>query len=210
MRLATGVVYAFLFLVLIAVTIFVVVWGDEETLGLTSPVGTTAWGAGEARARTPVVGTTASLYEQSPAPIPVCGTMFLTEVTCATDGVVMGDTHQIRQERWIMRYQMSDERVDGGQDMVINVDQSAGGSADCWGTAAITNNRGSWECSAYSAYTANIAGDGLEHFVWAVYEGTGAYSGLTYHMQAHFERALGAGGLSGEGIAVAGWIQAGG
>ena len=104
-----------------------------------------------------------------------------------------------------MRYEMSDERVDGAQDMVINIDQAADGGAHCWGAAVITNDRGTWECSAY---TATIARDGLEHFIWAVYEGTAAYSGLTYHMQAHFAAHPGESSPLDGSFAVTGWIQA--
>ena len=111
MRPATGAVYTLLFLVLIAVIIFVVVWGDDQTLGLTSPVGTTVRPADGPR--TPVVGTTAYPHEQPPTRIPVVGTtasreqpptrtsvvgtMFLTATTCPTDAAVMGDADQVRR-----------------------------------------------------------------------------------------------------------------
>jgi hypothetical protein len=135
---------------------------------------------------------------------PVVGSMFLAEEIFTTDGTMVGDIRQIRDEHWVLRYEMSDERVSGDQDTMINVDQRPDGSADAWGTAVISNDEGTWECPRY---TATIARDGLEHYTWAVYKGTGAYDGLTYHIQVHFVELPGVSKPPEVGAAVTGWIQ---
>jgi hypothetical protein len=142
--------------------------------------------------------------EETSARTPVVGSMFLAEEIYTTDGTVVGDIRQIRDEHWVMRYEMSDERVSGDQDTMIDGDQRADGSADLWGTAVIRNDNGTWECPRY---TATIAKGGLEHFIWAVYTGTGGYAGLTYYLQVHFVELPGTSKPPEQGCAVTGWIQ---
>jgi hypothetical protein len=135
---------------------------------------------------------------------PVVGSFYLAEEIYTPEGTMVGDIRQIRDEHWVLRGEMSDPRLNGDTDMFINVDQRADGSAEVWGTAVIRDEQGTWECSKW---TMAIAKGGLEHFGWSVYEGTGAYAGLTYYAQAHFVELPGAGKPPEEGVAVTGWIQ---
>src|SRR5665647_1695953 len=68
--------------------------------------------------------------EETSGRVPVVGSMFLAEEIYTTDGTMVGDIRQIRGEHWVMRYEMSDERVSGDQDTMIDGDQRADGSAD--------------------------------------------------------------------------------
>jgi hypothetical protein len=136
---------------------------------------------------------------------PVVGTFSLAEERYTTGGTVVGDIRQIRAEDWVLRYEMSDPRVSGERDTIINVDQRADGSAEVWGTAVLRNEQGTWECSKW---TVTIAKGGLEHYGWLVYAGTGAYAGLTFYEQVHFVEAPGISRPPEEGVAVTGWIQA--
>jgi hypothetical protein len=180
MRFTRAVLLCLLIPALLALALVAAACGGEETTTLTTASASTS------------------------GHIPVVGTMFLTEEVYTTDGTMVGDIRQIRAEHWVLRFEMSDERVSGDQDTMINVDQRADGSADAWGTAVIRNDGGTWECSRY---TATIAKDGLEHYVWAVYQGTGAYAGLTYYQQDHFVEIPGASKPPEEGVAITGWIQ---
>jgi hypothetical protein len=136
---------------------------------------------------------------------PVVGTFYLAEEKYTPAPTTVGDIVQLRDEDWVFRYEMSDPRLNGDQESIINGDLRADGSADLWGTAVIRNDDGTWECSGW---TGTIANDGVEHYIWAVYEGTGAYAGLTYYEQVHFVEIPGVSKPPEEGVAVTGWIQA--
>jgi hypothetical protein len=135
---------------------------------------------------------------------PVVGTFYLVKERYTPARTKLGDLEQIRDEDWVLRYEMSDPRLSGDQDTIINGDLRADGSAELWGTAVISNDLGTWECSKW---TGTIAEGGLEHYIWAVYKGTGAYAGLTYYQQNHFVELPGAGKPPTEGVAATGWIQ---
>jgi hypothetical protein len=184
---------AAIFLTLLVVLLIVAACGGEEATTTTQAVPTTEAATTTTQASVSASGLT-----------PVVGTFFLVEEKYTTDGTMVGDVRQIRGEDWVHRYEMSDLRLSGEQESIINVDVRADGSADIWGTAVIRNDGGTWECPQW---TGTIARGGLEHYIWAVYTGTGAYAGLTYYEQVHFVEISGVSRPPEEGVAVSGWIQ---
>jgi hypothetical protein len=135
---------------------------------------------------------------------PVVGTFYLVEERYNPQRIKVGDLEQIRDEDWVLHFEMSDPRLSGDMEQLINADRRADASAELWGSAVIHNDDGTWECSHW---TGTIAKGGLEHYIWAEWKGTGAYAGLTYYAQCHFVEAPGAGKPPEQGVAVTGWIQ---
>ncbi len=182
---------------------------SQSTIALLLLVAAFVWAAcgdsATSSASSTTVQTDAMTVSQDTLLTPVVGTFSLAEERYTTEGTTVGDIRQIRDEDWVLRYEMSDPRVSGERDTIINVDQRADGSAEVWGNAVLRNEQGTWECSKW---TMTIAKGGLEHYGWSVYEGTGAYAGLTFYEQVHFVEIPGASEPPKEGVAVTGWIQA--
>lgn len=105
---------------------------------------------------------------------------------------------------WAWDLDQSDPRVNGRQDAEIVEEGSSrpDGSIDYGGSWMLTNADGAWECVAFDG----VRGPGtVEHFTYAVANGSGAYAGLTFHTFMDFRETRTI--VPGDTFVIAGWIE---
>jgi hypothetical protein len=119
------------------------------------------------------------------------------------DETIVGDVEQWRNVVWIFDQKSSDPRLTGTVETRYSVDLRPDGSGELWGTLVIRNDEGTWE----GEWTGTIARGGTTHYILGEASGTGAYKGLTYHLQGHFLEKSGEGFAPGTDVVISGWIE---
>jgi hypothetical protein len=119
------------------------------------------------------------------------------------DETIVGDVEQWRNVVWIFDQKSSDPRLTGTVETRYSVDLRPDGSGELWGTLVIRNDEGTWE----GDWTGTIARGGTTHYILGEASGTGAYKGLTYHLQGHFLEKSGEGFAPGTDVVISGWIE---
>jgi hypothetical protein len=107
-------------------------------------------------------------------------------------------------EPWIVDVHGSDARVGGRLEGWF---EEAGAersdrSVDYGGAWSLTNRDGAWKSTLFSGVRGP---DAVEHFQYATYSGSGAYSGLIYHEFAHFMERQDY--VKGDTLISTGWIE---
>lgn len=100
----------------------------------------------------------------------------------APEGAGIGGLH-LRGTVYRMTYGLSDERVNGECEVLVNIDFEVQGETvigDVWGTATITNDRGTWEGSVTGTTSFPKGSPVHTHRIEQTLLGAGEYEGLRF------------------------------